>query len=522
MGYEISVESPSKANKSSTSRSPVSKKESPLRFKQTKLKFISDDAEKSTGDNAQSGSSIEMVMEIEKADESLTGIPATCLDIDISEHMPTEFIENNNVDEENPHVRNRIDKPVQEVTTAPPRVSEDQQFTVSEIMQNTTSINSIETEDSQTQQDIFDEMDMRRSFVVVEVIDDDQLGISIQDNLENSIKLNVTDDSVIEALPTKENNLEDTVDIQNITELNSTLNSDEIFCRKLPCTSMHETEKIAEQDTLPVTDSIFASLPSTQDSRGESQDDEECDPEFLNDVRPIYPNLVSCKEHVDNIVKDLTNPLWIHNLSTYFASRNVRTIGDLAKLSEREIYRIPVKGKPKIQFVKKVLQRFENTPSIVCKAKQEFLTSTSCTMSPDKVDEISTMAIDEAPSVLTASTSDSVKASTSINTESLSCSTPLSRSNETMLGHLSAEKSPAEHLDRTESTSSDICSMDTSSEPGNSDLLTTSRSVNKQASAKVPIRSLPGMSTDDDKLVPLATSSTCANTYVIITFYVFI
>lgn len=529
MGYEISAtESSPRANKCPTARSLVPRKDSPLRLKQTKLKLTSTDAEKSITENdAQSGSSTEAAMEME-TNESFTRISETYSEaMDIDE--PGESAKNDNVVEANSHTKNgTADKPAQEVKTAVDSstlcVSENQQLSPPEILQNSVPISYIGTQDSETQQDIFDGMDAKNNIAPIEA-KDDEMDTSIQNNSTDSIKLNVTNDSVMEALPTKEDNLEDTVDIQNITELNSTVNSDEIFCGKLLHTSTHVTENVAEQDTLPVTDSVFASLPSIQDSRDENQNNAKLDPEFLDSTRPIYPTLTSCQEPVDAIIEQLTNPLWIHNLSLYFANRSLRTIGDLAQLSEREVHRIPVKGKPKIEFVRKVLQHFESTSLTACKSKRNLPTCVpQQANTSDEVEQSSAAAIDEGPGISAASTLDSIEASASLDGESLSCSTP--QSTEKTLGNLSTEKSTTEQLDRTESTSSDICSMDTSdsSESRNSGLsASVASTANGQTSAKVPttVHGLPGISTDDAKLVPLATSSTCASTYVIIIFRAF-
>ncbi|XP_078033803.1 uncharacterized protein LOC144468301 [Augochlora pura] len=192
---------------------------------------------------------------------------------------------------------------------------------------------------------------------------DDRHNVSVQNRSEETLNYNIADDSVIQSsCKNRENseNLEDTVEVQNISSLNSTANSDEIFCGKLMRTSTKAVDTTQEQDTLPVTDSVFGSLPSNNDSQNASQFEVDItDPDLLNSTQPIYPSLTSCAEPIKSIVEKLTNPLWVQHLVSYLENRNLKTIGDLAQLSEREVNRMPVKGKIKIELVKSVLKQYE-------------------------------------------------------------------------------------------------------------------------------------------------------------------
>ncbi|XP_076766359.1 uncharacterized protein LOC143433108 isoform X2 [Xylocopa sonorina] len=235
---------------------------------------------------------------------------------------------------------------------------------------NSTSLESTDFDVSVTQEDIFtgigtehnnygkireDNIDIDTS-----VVQD----ISITNNSLDSLKFNGEDESIMEHSLEKHvnsDNLEDTVDVANLTELNSSTNS-EIFCERLIRTSTQATENIQEQDTLPVTDSVFGSLPLSQDSQNTNEFNAEIPhPELLDSTHPIYPALISCDEPITSVIDNLTNPLWVQHLSTHLTNRNVQTVGDLARLSEREVNRIPVKGNSKVEFVKSVLKSFEKT-----------------------------------------------------------------------------------------------------------------------------------------------------------------
>lgn len=342
MGYEISTADSPKMTKCSMTRGTITRKDSSLKLKQTKLKLVSSDAEKVTSD-AQSKIDTEDA-EVERKSESLEkSSELEAMDVDEPANAPeTDY-------KANSHVTIIEDIQIMEeiVIVAIPNDPLSTTFKDSQ-NSNVAPTDHIGTQDSETQQDIFD-------------TSRDNINTSIQNSSVDSIKLNITDDSVIAALPTKDNNsanMEDTVDVQNMTDMNSTVNTDEVFCGKLMRTSTHAIENVAEQDTLPATDSMFSSLIS-QDTQSQ-KNNVEVEPEYLDSTLSIYPTLLSCVEPIDSIIGQLTYPTWEENLCAYFESRNICTIGELARLSEREVNRLPVKGKSKIEHVKSVLQRFEN------------------------------------------------------------------------------------------------------------------------------------------------------------------
>lgn len=523
MGYEVSnAEFPQKINKYFMTRSPIHKKDSPIKFKQTKLKLVPFDTEKLITENSQNESDTEAVSEAEKKNESLIISEANSEVMDIDKSISSDFLENDNVETS---ARIKIGEELgiaqQIEIIADALVAEHRQALSSEDPKNlvdTASANCVETEDSETQQDIFDGIDTTNNIAASVKIINDDINTSVQNNSVNSIKLNVVNDSVIAALSTKDDNtstsMEDTVDLQNITELNSTVNTDEVFCGKLIRTSTEATENVMEQDTLPVTDSLFASLPLTQEStqNREIQNNVEPDPEFLESRLPIYPKLSSCTVPIDIIIEQLTYPLWKKNLCAYLANRSLRTIGDLAQLSEREINRIPVKGISKPKFVKNVLEQFESTCMLQAESSDPKLNVKTVQSSITATDETSNARVN-AP--------DAETESATVNNESLN-NASLNRSIRNESKNHQREKSPTEYLDKTESITSD---MDISPEPAcskNSDLLVFDISIeNKQTSVKKPtaVEDSPKISTDNVESVPIASSS---ESIMYVIFYVLI
>lgn len=518
MGYEISTaESPQKVIKCSMTRCPTPKKDSPIKLKQTKLKLVPFDSEKLTTEyNTQNENGTETVVETEKKNESLTKISETYAEaMDIDGQIPSDSLENSNTENIETNSCTSIDiidelELAQEIEiTTDSVVPQDQQS--SEDFANASPID-VGTEDSETQQDIFDGMDTKSNVTVIQTTNDD----IIQNNSVDSIKLNVTDDSVIAALPGKNDNptsMEDTVDIENVTGLNS-VNTDEIFYEKPIRSSSHVTENVAEQDTLPVTDSIFASLSTQNTQNQEAPNNAGLDPEFLDSTQPIYPTLSLCVEPINSIIEHLTYPLWKQNLSMYFANRNMHTIGDFAQLSEREVNRMPVRGKPKTEFVKKVLKHFEST---------YMLQTESSDKKSNEMEQLPVKTTDETPTVPIPTISETGQSAT-IDDESLACSTPLIQSTGNTSDNLPGENSPVEEADKTESVTSD---MDISLEPTipvNPDLPTSDLSKkDEQTSMKIPVAipiSKPGTSADNAE--PVLIPSLSSESMYVKSFYVFI
>ncbi|KAG6442762.1 telomere-associated protein RIF1 isoform X2 [Manduca sexta] len=76
----------------------------------------------------------------------------------------------------------------------------------------------------------------------------------------------------------------------------------------------------------------------------------------LNDTDPICPQLVDCKDSIDNIAVELSSPA-MKMLLIKELERKVVTIGDLAKMTELEVNRLCIKA-PKVKVAKKVLMEY--------------------------------------------------------------------------------------------------------------------------------------------------------------------
>lgn len=64
---------------------------------------------------------------------------------------------------------------------------------------------------------------------------------------------------------------------------------------------------------------------------------------LLRRDQPIYPKLIECKDDVMLILRKVTSPLFITTLLNKLKSKRIKTVGDLAVLSETEIGRLPFK-----------------------------------------------------------------------------------------------------------------------------------------------------------------------------------
>lgn len=389
MGYEItSTDSIYKAIKF-TSRGLV-RKDSPLRLKQIKQKLVSTDSDKLEKDEETDVTNAsEVDIQCERENELLTKIAEeleysenVTIDTDVQMCNSVEDESINAVPMPNKTKINNLNVEL-EITqdstfskhvepTFTSKIGQSQKDESLEVSKDcNVSLESNEFDHSMTQEDMFIGIATKHNdFVEERTSDVDTSAVqntSIMNNSLDLLKYNVQDNSIIKHSSEKHANsecLDDTIDAGNLTALNSSANSDEIFCGKLIRTSTQATENtqenMQEQDTLPVTDSVFGSLPSSQDNQNTSEFNVETPhPELLDTIQPIYPTLILCKEPITSIIDHLTNPLWVQHLLTYFKHRNVQTIGDLAQLSEREINRIPVKSNSKVEFVKNVLKCFE-------------------------------------------------------------------------------------------------------------------------------------------------------------------
>ncbi|XP_029051883.2 telomere-associated protein RIF1-like isoform X1 [Osmia bicornis bicornis] len=390
MGYEITSNDFAHKTNKFVSKSVFGRKDTPLRVKQIRQKLIPTDSDKMEKDEETDIISMsEVDLQCEKENELLTKMAE---ELEYSENVTI------NTDTQAPY--NDLTNNISVEVNGCNKINVDNLSTEFEISQNSTfskhtessankvdknkvnhevevsespNVSSMKSEfnDSATQEDLFNGTNAKHNDKVTETSDDtnrnDTQNISVQILLSSldSIKINATKESITNRSfdgHANADSLEDTLDAENFTRLNSSANSDEIFCGNLIRTSTQRTESTEEQDTLPVTDSVFGSLPLSQDSQSPSEFHAKVpQPELLNNVYPIYPTLIVCQEPISSIVQQLTNPLWVRHLTAYFANRNLQTVGDLARLSEREINRMPIKGNSKVEFVKSVLRSFEQT-----------------------------------------------------------------------------------------------------------------------------------------------------------------
>ncbi|XP_053989570.1 telomere-associated protein RIF1-like [Hylaeus volcanicus] len=371
MGYDVSTSDSSyKANKL-VSRGLLGRKDTPLRMKPTKHRLIRYDSEKLGKEEADMHTS-EIDLQCERENELLTKLAE---EMEYSENMTmdTDIQGSNVIPPEDNCIRLNIDNisTTYEITqdttfsktTESNRNKADQEENDAALeskKESNVSIKCNELDESATQGCVFNGKDTSN-------VDDKLNGVCetlAENNTLDSLGFIIGNDSLRNQSSDKHSsseNLEDTVDAANLTSLNSTANSDEIFCGKLIRTST-QAASTEEQDTLLVTDSVFGSLPMSQDSQPSNEFDVEIPhPELLDSIQPIYPSLISCSEPIDRVIEQLTNPLWIQNLSTHLKNRKIQTMGDLAQLSEREVNRLPVKGNSKVEFVKSVLKCFEKT-----------------------------------------------------------------------------------------------------------------------------------------------------------------
>lgn len=79
--------------------------------------------------------------------------------------------------------------------------------------------------------------------------------------------------------------------------------------------------------------------------------------DMFDDQVAIYPNLVDCETSISEIASQLSSSLWKDDFVNEINNK-ITTIGDLAKLTEADINRLPIKY-PKVETVKQVLATFE-------------------------------------------------------------------------------------------------------------------------------------------------------------------
>lgn len=89
----------------------------------------------------------------------------------------------------------------------------------------------------------------------------------------------------------------------------------------------------------------------------------------LNDIDPICPDLVDCKDPIVEIAAELSSPA-MKNLLIKELEGKVETIADLAKMTELEVNRLCIKA-PKVEVVSKVLADYVGKKSLLGKANKK-------------------------------------------------------------------------------------------------------------------------------------------------------
>lgn len=355
MGYEVATgESPHKISRPSRHST---RRDTPLKSRQSRIRMFQVEAIEKTPIEADLNGIQQVAAEgAAKSEESMSD------NLEFPQHtLLVKLHDNENM---------QVDCPE---SSTPVRIISSDNSKRQEISQKTDP-SSLAEELFGTQEDMFaandtsdESLKISHSAFYKNSKDDDDNNISYQSMTLDSVKFNTTNDSLVDATNkdySKNESLENTVDVQNVSSFEST--DDGGFCEK-PMRCSTRTIADAEQDTLPVTDSVFDSIgQETQNSVSSIINLPK--PETFDSTYPIFPSLSDCKDSIKVIVDSLANPMWVNHLETCLASREIHTVGDLAKLSEREINRIPFKGNPKVLFVKKVLYKFENDKTTTTKS----------------------------------------------------------------------------------------------------------------------------------------------------------
>jgi len=74
----------------------------------------------------------------------------------------------------------------------------------------------------------------------------------------------------------------------------------------------------------------------------------------------VFPELVSCKVPVDQILPSILAMSWSRGMGHLVRAQNIHTIGNLSALKEDQVNNLPIKS-PKVLTLKKALRRFQET-----------------------------------------------------------------------------------------------------------------------------------------------------------------
>eukprot|EP00794_Sanderia_malayensis_P002964 gene2964-3416_t len=78
----------------------------------------------------------------------------------------------------------------------------------------------------------------------------------------------------------------------------------------------------------------------------------------ISEGTPICSELIGCSTPIEKLLPSLTSATWSRGLGNIVRAQNIRTVGNLCALSERQIESLPIRS-PKIDNVKLALQKFQ-------------------------------------------------------------------------------------------------------------------------------------------------------------------
>ncbi|KAK0425005.1 hypothetical protein QR680_008975 [Steinernema hermaphroditum] len=115
-------------------------------------------------------------------------------------------------------------------------------------------------------------------------------------------------------------------------------NGEEEEQRASPSTPLMRRPSRARQSLIASLDALDAKCAAkTIDELAEKPEEVVTDGDFKH----IYPKLVSCSKPAASICKELMEPSASYAARTYFAAKKIKTVGDLARLSKRDISKMP-------------------------------------------------------------------------------------------------------------------------------------------------------------------------------------
>ncbi|XP_061193994.1 telomere-associated protein RIF1-like [Saccostrea echinata] len=150
-----------------------------------------------------------------------------------------------------------------------------------------------------------------------------------------------------------------------------TFTGDPVTLTGTPLSLAASTPVINTEPTVS-SSALVHSSPAVSTSSEPSQTQDSIEPSTLGSyvsvtesqitTEAIYPELVDCSQTVDRVLPQLTTSMWSRGLGQLVKARNIHTIGDLSRLSEKEIDNLPIRS-PKVSTVRKVLSVFESQNS---------------------------------------------------------------------------------------------------------------------------------------------------------------